>query len=195
MPNQYRAFWSIPNAGPSVTTFHMGDDSTSVSAAQAIADAVHDFFADIAGWLPNEVAVTFDTEVTRINTASGTLADAIPVTAPATVAGTGTGTWAAGSGARVVWSTGAIREGRRVVGSTFVVPTLGAAFNTSGRVSSAVLTVLNDAAEDLRATLSANPSSTLVVYSRPRPGIPGAVSEVIAGAASAQAATLRGRKY
>lgn len=195
MPNQYKALWQIPGAGPSVSTFHGGDAATTVSGAQAMADSVRAFFAAIAGWLPNEVVVTFESEVTRLQTETGQLVASTAVTPPASVQGTGTGVWAAGSGARVVWQTDAIRNGRRVVGSTFIVPVVGNVFSLSGTVTQTVATALDTAAENLITALDAQPTVSLCVYSRPRPGVPGAVSPVISATVPALAATLRGRKY
>ena len=195
MVNQYRAFWSIPNAGPSMSTFHGGDSSTTTSGAQTFATAVRAFFNRLTSVLPNDVSVTFDTEVVRLDTATGQLVDSVGVTPGATVAGSSTGTWAAGSGGRIVWNTGVILAGRRVLGSTFIVPMGGALYTDAGRVSATGLATMQTAADNLISELAGTPTVALCVYSRPRPGIPGAVSTVTAGAPSSQVATLRGRKY
>ena len=53
--------------------------------------------------------------------------------------GSGQGGFAAGVGARVVWETGAVRNGRRVRGSTFVVPIWSSAYETNGTLHTATI--------------------------------------------------------
>lgn len=192
MVQQYRALWAIPNAGPSMSTFHF--QASSELSAQAAADNVRAFFNAITGYIPNEVTIAFDTEVTTMDTATGQLTGSIPVTAPPTVTGDDTGPWAGGSGFRVVWATGAIVAGRRVRGSTFLVPAAGQDFTTGGVPSSAARSAINSAAQTL-IDAGAGDSAELQVWSRPRPGRPGSVHNVVSATLSPLPATLRGRKY
>lgn len=192
MPLQYKVLWSIPNAGPSVTVLHFRDQGAPNAAT--IPPYIRAFFAEIASRLPNDVTISFDTEVTLIDTATGQLTSAFPVESPAPVAGTHSGTWAAGAGYRLVWSTQSIRNGRRVRGSTFLVPMSGAQFDAGGKPSAAGQAAVNSAAQTMLTGLGLL-STDLVVYSRPKPGMPGEQHVVGAGSVSDVAGTLRGRKY
>lgn len=155
---------------------------------------LRDFFAAIASYLPNEVSVGFDSEVITIDTATGQMTESTPVTPPATVAGTGTGTWAAGAGGRLVLSTNRILNGRRVRGAVFLVPLASTGFDTTGATSQTFRTSANNAAVSALTAwdLNVNP---LVVYSRPRSGSPGTQTTVSLATVAPMAATLRSRKY
>lgn len=192
MPSQYRAFWSIPNAGPAVTTFHA--QATLSGDAQQFADRVRGLFLALQGRIPDEVAVTFDSEVTYINTATGVLESATAVTPPAIVAGGYAGGWASGSGGRIVWGTGEIRNGRRVRGTTFIVPLGGAEYAPSGRLTGGTVAALQAAADAYLSGMGAD-GNPVYVYSRPIPGRAGATSEVTVATVPETVATLRSRKY
>lgn len=192
MVQQYKVFWSIPNAGPSVSTFHA--QASSETSAAALATRLRAFFNSVAAFLPNDVSLSFDSEVTTIDTATGVLTGTQAVPAPAGVTGTDSAAWAGGAGARIVWNTGAIVAGRRVRGSTFIVPIRASAFDTAGRVSAGTISNFATAIGTLLAGLTSD-SAELVVWSRPATGRPGTVHTVAGGAVSPVAASLRGRKY
>lgn len=192
MPSQYRAFWSIPNAGPAVSTFHA--QATLSGDAQQFADRVRALFVAMASRIPDDVAITFDSEVTFMDSATGTLSTATAVTPPPIVAGSAAGGWASGSGARIVWLTGEIRNGRRVRGTTFFVPLSGDNYAASGRLSGSTVNALQAAADAYLSGMGAD-GIPVYVYSRPIPGRPGATSEVTAASVPETVATLRSRKY
>lgn len=192
MVQQYKAFWSVPNAGACVTTFH--SDATLAGQAQSFADRVRTFMAAFSGFIPDECAITFDTEVTWLDTATGQLEEVTAVTAPDIVTGSASGTWAAGSGCRVVWSTSSIVNGRRVRGATFMVPMASIGYASSGRIAATLKTAAEDAAVALLSGAGGD-GWDLQVYSRPAPGRPGSAHSVDAGSCSEMVATLRGRKY
>lgn len=189
---QYRALWNIPGAGPAVSVLHFGGDAGP--GVQEVPDVLRDFFATIASYIPNEVSVGFDSEVITIDTASGQMTESTAVTPPATVVGSGTGSWAAGSGARLVLGTNRILNGRRVRGALFIVPLATTGFDTTGATSPSFRTNTNAAAVSALTAwdLNVNP---LVVYSRPRTGSPGTQTTVSLATVAPMAATLRSRKY
>lgn len=193
MVMKYRVFWQVPNAGPAMSTFHL-EGQAPAAAPQPIADAFHTFFDAIKTYLPDEVGVSFDNEVTDHVTASGQLVGSFPVTPPTTVAGSGVSTWAGGAGGRLVWSTGRIINGRRVRGSTFLVPFTSSAFASSGRLNSAAIALVNGSASTLRTSLNSN-GSPLCVWSAPVSGRPGTTSIVDGHGLDEVAGTLRSRKY
>lgn len=193
MTLQYKAFWSIPEAGPSVSTFHFYD-GTNPPAVQTIANAVRAFFAAFPSLIPEECAVSFDSEVVRINTATGVLEESFPVIEPAVVAGTSSAAWAAGTGARVQWLTDRIINGKRVRGATFIVPLHSTSFTGTGRVSGATITTLNNAGAAL-ISATGTASHPLSVWSRPTDVRPGDRTTVLTASTSATPGTLRTRKY
>lgn len=195
---RYRVFWSIPNAGPSVSTFYL---SPFVGADLTVAASkIRDFFVSRAALFPNEVTITFDSAMDSITPATGELNGTEGVTPGAAVTGSGSGTWAAGSGVRVDWQTADFAYGRRVRGRTFLVPAVSAAFGTDGRILPAQVVASTSNAAALITALAAN-STPLVVWSRPKaaigegPARPGAIHDVTAAVVPSLAATLRGRKY
>lgn len=197
---QYRALWAVPNAGPSVSTFHM-QGSLPGSPVATIAAAIRKFFDDNKGALPNDVSVSFDSEMTQYDESTGTLTGTAAVAPPAVVTGTVATQWAGGTGVRVVWSTDVIRFGRRVRGATFLVPTGFGIFGNDGQVTPAAAATITGTAGTLIAGLAGAGGSNLVVWSRPqeatddRPYRPGAMSTVTVGACAPRAAQLRSRKY
>lgn len=192
MPLRYRALWSIPDAGPSVSTFHFL--TANEAGRQGIVGRIQALFAAWTSVLPDDVTVSFDSEITEVDTASGELVAAFPVTPGTPVTGVNTGVWAAGAGFRVVWSTGDIRLGRRVRGSTFIVPVHAASFTNTGKPGPNSSDDVVTAAQACVNGLSTD-GTPMVVYSRPKPGLPGAVSLVDKASVSSVAATLRSRKY
>lgn len=189
---RYRCFWSIPNAGPSVSTFYL-DNFGGGNLPVAVA-AIRAFFSNRAPLLPNEVTISFDTAADSIEPTTGALIGTAPVTAPAPVTGTGAGVWSAGAGVRIDWLTDAFRNGRRVRGRTFMVPAVSGAFGSDGRVLPAQITATDAAATTMLTALS-GANLPLTIWSRPDTGIGGNMSVVGSAATSGLAATLRGRKY
>lgn len=193
MVMKYRVFWQVPNAGPAMSTFHL-EGQAPAAAPQPIADAFQVFFDAIKKYIPNEVGVSFDNEVTDHETTTGQLVEAFPVTPPPAVTGTGTTVWAGGAGGRLVWSTSRVLNGRRVRGATFLVPLVLTAFASTGRLGSTSTADVNAAAGVLRASLNSN-GSPLAIWSGPNTGRPGVTSIVNGHGLDAVAGTLRSRKY
>lgn len=192
MTIQYRASWSVPNAGPSVSTFHFLGDEIPDPAALAL--AVRTWFADLAGMLPNDVSISFASEFTLHNVATGQLTGSVAVTPPAPVAGNQSGAWAAGAGIRIDWLTAYVRNGRRVRGRTFLVPGASSVYGTDGRVLPAIISQANFVSDTfINACLAAG--SPLTVWARPTDSLPGASFPVADASTAGLTATLRGRKY
>lgn len=190
---QYKAFWSVPNAGPCVTTFHF-QSSTGVFDALSIPAAVRDFFGRLVSYIPDDVGVSYDTEIGVLDTATGQLTSTLAVATPPVTTGTAAGNWAAGSGARVVWSTADIANGRRVRGATYLVPLSVNAYAGSGRIAGTVVEAITTSATTFLSDIE-DSDNFLTVYSRPTPGSPGTNHRVTTGSCSEVVATLRSRKY
>lgn len=191
MPSIYKAFWNIPNAGPSVSTF--AAQATLQGDAQEFANRVRTLLLAMVSYLPDEVTISFDTEVTFVDPSTGVLTGSTAVTQPQLIAGTSTAAWAAGTGARIVWATDTIRNGRRVRGSTFLVPLTSVVNTAGGLVGGSARTAIQTAAQAYLTGMAAD-GNPVYVYSRPVPGRPGATTVVTAASVPEIPATLRTRK-
>lgn len=189
---QYRAMWSIPNAGPAVSTFHYsllpaGDPS-------GVLTQVRTFLAANSNSIPNDVTISFSDEVTAHDTATGQLQQVIPVVPAASLTGGNAGLWAGGAGLRVSWLTEGIVAGRRVRGTTFIVPAANVVFDNTGRVTSAVQSAWQAAANTYLTAMN-TAGAQPAVWSRPTPTRSGSNHIIVGSAVPGLAATLRGRKY
>lgn len=190
---QIRVPWSIPNAGPSVTTFHL--EGMAAGQETAVSNAIRDFFLNITDRLPTAVSVVAPTEAQFLNTATGVLESVVPLPGAWNATGLSSSSYAAGAGARITWNTAGIVAGRRVRGTTFLVPLSSSCFTTDGIITAASRTDISDAATAFRGALTAISLGTeLCVYSRPAPGRPGTVHTVTSSSVPSMSATLRGRK-
>lgn len=187
--NRYRVTWDFPNGGPGVSTFY-GSGGSVVSDLQA-------FFNAIKTRLPIGVVVSYDGTSETINVETGELTGAGADGSSWSVAGTGTGTWAAGVGASVRWLTGAVVYGHRVYGRTFLAPLNSFSYDGTGTLDTSALGEFRTAA----AALIAGANSEYGVYTRPRPapgGIgpdrPGVYSVIVASSVADKVSTLRSRR-
>lgn len=164
MPAQYRALWTVPGGGAGFSIFHT-DQAGDAPTAQLIANQIRQFFVSLASQIPDDVNVDFDSEVVDLD-ASGTLQAAWPVTPPSQAGGSSTAVYNRASGARIEWGTGQIVAGRRLRGRTYIVPCSSALFDTQGLLTSAAVTALFNAADDLVQNLNNNAGRSLQVWSR-----------------------------
>lgn len=187
MPSQYRAIWSAPGGGTGYSVFHadVAGDSTD---AQEFANAIREFFLDVQGLMPDDVSISFDSEVLNLSE-TGELVGVLPVTAPAAVVGSGTSGFSRATGARIDWSTGVIVSGRRLTGRTYIVPLESFCFDSSGLLTSIVQTNLLDAANGLLTALT-TAGIVLKVWSRTH----GQSAVVISASAPPKGAILRSRR-
>lgn len=184
---RYRPEWITPG-GAGVTTMHFSGGAIP----STLANAVRTFFNAIAGQFPDDVTIQFPAEVEEVDETTGELIGTTAVTPPASVAGTATGSFAAPAGARLRWNTGAIVRGRRVIGTTFLVPITGAAFGADGTLLGANRTSIQTAA----ATLIATPNVALAIWSRPSTtgGSDGTYHSVTGASVPEQVSVLRSRR-
>lgn len=143
--------------------------------------------------LPATVTVGVDNTVGVIDDANGELQGYMTTNATAPRAGSGTGNYSAASGLVVNWSTGTVRNGRRIRGRMFMVPLAGSALSTNGSLDDANLPGIRAAAEAVRA---ASGESRLVVWARPTTpgGTDGGSAEVITSTIPDKVAVLTSRR-
>ena len=180
-----RALWSGEDVvGPGVTTLYFEE-----SGSGFVADTVA-MFETLKALFPIGTVITVPNDGDLIDVATGELsgswtdAAAGPVTAP------GSGLYAKGVGARISWRTSGIRNGRRVKGSTFLVPMVGTNLGTDGQWLPGIATQLNTAAN----ALVADTSQVLCIYSKPGGGLPGQSSPVTSALATTAITWLRTRR-
>lgn len=184
-----RVTLTIPGGGDGLATFFSGAaDTTAPAALLAFWTAVSaQMPAGLSGSVPN-TGDTIDDATGTINgvwTASG---------GGSFVSSSGTGQFAAGTGARVRWVTGGIVHGHRVNGSTFICPIRGDKYDNDGTLGSGLLTALQTAVSDLQA------ATTLKIWSRPVgsgtpvPARAGSSFDVVAGFVPDKVTSLRTRR-
>lgn len=162
MPSQYRAIWSTPGGGTGYSVFHF-EDVVSNTEAQNTANAVRTFFNSLTGIFPDDVTITFDSEVVVLDLA-GVLQSVYPVTPPSSVTGINTTSYNRAAGCRVDWDTGHIVAGRRLSGRTYLVPIGSNSYDTTGLLNSVNAAAVVTAGQALiTATSSIKP---LAVWSR-----------------------------
>ena len=156
---RYRVTWSgAPVVGPSVSTFYESPES-GVGGA----DDLETFFGAIADRIALGVQILVPSSGDLVESTTGDLVGtwSDPGTG-GTVNSTGNSGFTNGVGARIVWNTGGLFNGRRVRGSTFIVPLGIDAYEGAGNITSTMITDLQAAADALVAT-----TAPFGVWSRP----------------------------
>lgn len=157
--SRVRVAWSgSAVVGPGVSTFYTTGDGASLQAA------LRTFFTAIQTAFPNlKGDWTFPSGGEIIDSATGELTGAWTGGTPATIPwASSNAVWASGVGARVRWETGAFARGRRVRGSTFLVPLNISAYDADGTIVGVFVTQIQTAANALVAAVP-----ELTVWSRP----------------------------
>lgn len=197
---RYRVAWTVPGGGDGVSTLHWNGSATPTNI-QGVVDAIRQLFFAVRASIPDDVVLSFPSEVLEIENATGELTGSLVVDPPDPVVGTSTATWSGAAGLRMVWFTASIVDGRRVRGATFLTPAGSDQFTTTGTVSSGAVTGVNAAIAAFLSSVAAQ-GDAMVVYSPPRaatveppkPARPGNAHPIVAGTCSLLPATLRSRK-
>ena len=159
---RFNCAWQNWPGAPGVSTFYT-DTTVDISVAT---DAFRAFFNGIAALLPSALTVQVPAVGDIISDADGSItgawSDGTPVLV---VTGTGAGAYAGNAGAVVHWLTTGVVNGRRVRGRTFIVPIIGASYESNGSLAAATLTTLNNAATALDTALG----SSMLIWHRPKP--------------------------
>ena len=171
--------------GPGLTTFFAEADGTL-----AISVGATGFFTAVRTMLPSGTSIYVPNGGDVIDELTGTLIGQWGTSGGTTITGNGSGAHAGGVGARVVWETDTIRGGRRVRGSTFVVPIVVARYETNGTIDSTAITAMEQGIADMLVQVP----TQMRVWSRPRPGLAGAGVQVQRGSAPDKVSWLRSRR-
>lgn len=158
--NRIRVLWQgSPVVGPGLSTFYLA------SAPDTVSGNLVTFFNALKLMFPAPLQWVVPSSGDKIDSATGALAGSWSTgTGGGTVVATGTSAYAAGVGAQIRWRTNGIVGGRRVVGSTFLVPIVTPGYDTSGTLENTNRGAIVTAAT---ALLTAEPS--LTIWSRPVP--------------------------
>lgn len=195
-----RTEWSGTSGGPGVTQMAVYGDvggAWGASSSQAAVNAVRQFWDSLKALLPDELKLQVSPVIDDYDTVSGDLVGSyVAATAPVQVVGTSAQSYVGGAGAKITWNTGQIRNGKRVKGSTFIVPIASTVFGPTGTVSAGSILTINTAAAAMLSQLAAG-GSTMAVWSRPGPPSKpraGFSTQVISGTCNVKSAILRGRR-
>lgn len=148
------------------------------------------FWDAIRDRIPNNCTLTVDGTADVIVAETGVLTGTASVGTTTNLTGTDAGAFGVGVGARIRWETGAVVNGHRVVGTTFVVPMGTTAFSGDGYITDPVATDFQTAGAALITASSGN----LVVWTRPKGGAGSGVSHVSACSVPREPSWLRSRK-
>lgn len=171
--------------GPGLTTFFAENDSTV-----GISGAAANLFDAVKGMIPTGTSIFIPNGGDVIDETTGTLVGTWGVGTGTTITCSGGGSFAGGVGARVVWETGTVRGGRRVRGSTFIVPLVVSYYDSQGTISSAGITAIQAGIDSFMAAILARGR----VWSRPRPGLAGAGVVISSGTVPDKVSWLRSRR-
>lgn len=180
--NRYRVNWTGFTGAPGLSTFYSDGASTAALAA------IRTFFAAISNVIPPSVSLDFPGAGDQLESTTGALVGGWTVTPPAVVNGSApVAFFAGGTGARVIWETSTIVQGRRVRGSTFLVPLSTSAYDSNGTLISGATALIQPAATTLAT------AGVLQVWSRPT--ISGsAITSVTSAQLSDRVTNLRTRR-
>lgn len=174
------------------------DNTTGLdqAGADALVDAVGDFWDTFVSRLPIGVTVTVDPVINDLDDDDGTLLSTIAGAPHAATNGANNqASSAAGVGARARWQTNGVRNGRRVIGTTFIVPLSADQYEVNGTLGSSTITAIVNAGNALIG-LASVAGHQMVVWSRPSgPGLANGIIHPVTGCnAPDKVAWLRTRK-
>lgn len=154
--NQVRVTYTGLPGGDAVSTFYFqAMVDTDLSQLEA-------FFLAVRGFFPSSCSIHVPDEGQVIDVTTGQPVGSWSFPeAGGDMNGNSGAPFAAVSGAIVHWTTGVFLGGRKIQGSTYLVPLTSDSFDTNGTIAPTVLDAIRSAA----SALAADPS-TLSVYSR-----------------------------
>ena len=184
---RFHCAWQNWPGAPGVSTFY----AESGADISTITDALRAFWQSFVTYLPTgltiQVPSTGDIISDTTGAITGAWSDGTPV---AVVTGTAAGVYAGNAGAVVHWLTGAVINGRRLRGRTFLVPLIGSAYDANGSLSATTITAITNAATTLVAAIGTN----LLVWHRPVPPMNGSSADIVGFRIPDLAVSLRSRR-
>lgn len=145
----------------------------------------------IKGNLPVSLTIGFQGSGEVIDVATGKATSSWAATPPTAVVGTDVGSFTQGVGYRLVWSTGTFSHGRRIKGSTYLVPVGHGGFNVAGLPNATVVSGWQTFVNSFVTAMAGN----LVIVTRPSAKYPvGGHAVVTSGQVSPKVSWLTSRR-
>lgn len=191
------AKWDGFQGAPGYSNFYWREDDPAGSfdqGAQAAAVAVEKFFNDIKLYFPPHVKWRVQTDAAIIDENTGTMVDIASAGAHGDIIGTaGNFSYSAATGAVVSWRSNGVRNGRRVRGRTFLVPTAATALAQDGTLDNTASSVLFTAAQNYINTAGAR---SPVVWARPTTptATDGIAHDIVTASVPDKVAVLKSRR-
>jgi hypothetical protein len=155
---RYRAAWTGFAGAPGVNTFYC-------LRPDEFQGHLSPFYEAFLGHLPNDVHIALENSGDMIDPLNGQLMSSWSTSVASPKQGSNSGNAAAPAGLVVTWLTGDILDGTRLRGRTFIVPLAVDAYAQDGTLSDGMLTIAQNAADDLVTAANGN----FCVWHRPRP--------------------------
>lgn len=156
--NRVRVTWTNFPGAPGLSTFYLAAGSTNVAPILTFFTAIKDQFANLLTWTVPSSGDAIDTADNKIVGAwtgsGGGSVSAASTSAP----------YSGTSGALVRWTTGAVLNGRRLTGRTYLVPLHNTAYANDGSLATTTVTLIQNAGNALITALT----PSLTVYGPPR---------------------------
>lgn len=179
------AIWTGFQGAPGRSTFYCSPPDVDDVTAN-----VRAFFQALQSFIPDVVNIQVAAAGDIIEDTTGVLTgNWAATTPPALVNCTGTGNYAAPSGAVVNWRTQAIVGGRRLRGKTFIVPITSTQLQSDGSLGTTFVVSLESAATALATAIL-----PIRVWHRPVNGAGGSSSPVTSAVVPDMVAVLRSRR-
>lgn len=196
------ATWNFGAGSPGITRLWFQEllDST---ARQAAVDSVRELLTGFTTVLRTDWSIQVEQTVQNFSLDTGKLTgEAMAGAKPPAILGASAATtnYAGGVGGRILWRTGVVIDGRKVVGRTFVVPLVGAA-GTDGLIFTGLVTSVGLKTAAYVAQPSARPVVWHKRFTAPiEPGEPpvyagGNAVPINSGALQRTVSSLRSRRY
>jgi hypothetical protein len=193
--NRVRVAWSNFPGAPGLSTFYLADGTTDVTAIKT-------FFTAVGVLIPNGTTFQIPNSGDQIDPGTGKLTGTWTGTGGGSFTSTATAgaAFSGSSGAMVRWVTGAVVDGHRLVGRTYLVPLVGTNYDANGSLSSTAQTTIQNAANALVTSYAQN----ILVYHKhvdsdpdatpPVAGSPGVTSGITSAIVPDLAVVLRSRR-
>jgi hypothetical protein len=188
MINRVRVVWSGWQGAPGLSTFHFDGTGTPPLAA------VSTFFNAIKTQIPSSVKFDIQNTGQTIDPVTGALVGSWSGPAQTQIAASGVGSSMVAQGAQVAWKSDTIHGSRFLAGRSFFIPLTHSGLNADGTLTSACISVFQNAANALVA------GGLLVLWGRPReatpklPALAGSQGLVRSATVPATVAVLRSRR-
>lgn len=142
------ATWQNFTGAPGYSKFSFLEVSGDAGAI-AVTAAVRTFLLAYVATLPSGLTIQVSPEVTEHDETTGALVGSmVASTTPQLITGGVVASYAGGAGAFIAWKTGAIWQGRRVQGRTFLAP-LADVYEANGTLKQTFITASQNAATGL----------------------------------------------